>query len=119
MTRPVDPQRSSNPFGVAALCVGVLLVVVSAANRVLTPTMPFLHERYGVSFQSWFLFSAVSPAIIATAATVLGIIGLLLRGRPRMSAAIGTTLGATHLVVGVAGVLGSVAFAPLIATLEV
>lgn len=90
MTHAVDSQRSRNPFGVAALCVGVLLVVVSAVNQALTPTMPFFHMYYGVPFQSWLLVSVIPPAIIATTATVLGIIGLLLRGRPRMCAAIGT-----------------------------
>lgn len=118
MTEAVDFQRSRNPFGVAALCVGVLLVVVSAVNQALTPTMPFFHMYYGVPFQSWLLVSVIPPAIIATTATVLGIIALLLRGRPRMCAAIGTTLGATYLVVGVAGSLGSVVLAPLIGTLE-
>lgn len=118
MSHPVDPQRSRNPFGIAALCVGVLLVVVSAVNQALTPTMPFFHAYYDVPFRSWLLVSEIPPAIIATAATVLGIIGLLQRGRPRMTAAIGTTLGATYLVVGLAGAFGSVALAPAIATLE-
>lgn len=118
MTQAVDSQRSRNPFGIEALCVGVLLVVVSAVNQALTPTMPFFHAYYGVPFRSWLLVSVIPPAIIATAATVLGIIGLLLRGRPRMCAAVGTTIGATYLAVGVAGTLGSVVLAPAIATLE-
>lgn len=118
MTQAVGSPRSRNPFGVAALCVGVLLVVVSAVNQALTPTLPFFHTYYGVPFQSWLLASVIPPAIIATTVTVLGVIGLLLRGRPRMCAAIGTTIGATYLVVGLAGAFGSVALAPLIATLE-
>lgn len=118
ISHPVDHQRSRNPYGVAALGFGVLLVVVSAVNLALAPTMPFFHTYYGVPFRSWLLVSEIPPAIIATAATALGIIGLLLRGRPRMTAAIGTTLGATYLIIGLAGAFGSVVLAPAIATLE-
>lgn len=49
---------------------------------------------------------SIPSALPATLATALDIPALLLRDRARTAAIIGTTLGASHLLLGLVGMLG-------------
>jgi len=99
--------RRANPFGIASLIAGVLLLVISAVTQAISPAIPYLLAETGMSFRAIPFLISLPPAIIATVATALGIIGLLVRNQPRIAAIIGTTLGASHLLVGVAGIVGA------------
>ena len=100
---PAASPRRSNPFGLASLIAGVLLLILSIAAQALTPVVA---SGPGVPLRTSMLIPPLLPAIMAAIATVLGIIGLLLRDRPRTAAIIGTTLGASLLVVRVVGIIG-------------
>ncbi|MGP9536875.1 hypothetical protein ACT3SP_02630 [Brachybacterium sp. AOP43-C2-M15] len=106
MTQTASPPRR-NPIGLASLVAGILLLLVGFVVQSTTPAIPLLVERYGLSYQLLPLLYAIPQAVIAVIATALGVVGLVLRDRPRAAAIIGTTLGASHLVVGLVGMVGS------------
>lgn len=105
-----DPpvSRRGNPAGIASLAFGILLVLAGIAAHALSPALPFILERTGMSYQAIPFLFGIPQAVIATIATALGTVGLLLRDRTRAAAIIGTTLGASHLVVSLIGSLGGV-----------
>lgn len=108
MTTPrTTPARHGNPFGVASLVAGVLLLLAGIVVQSSAPAIPFLLARTGAPHQVIPLVISLPSAILAVIATVLGIVGLLLRDRNRIPAIIGTTLGASHLIAAVAGLIGS------------
>lgn len=100
----------SNPIGVASLVAGVLLVLASIAAQTVVPLLPLIATEMDFSYRTIPYLMSLPPAILATIATALGIVGLLLRDRTRVAAIIGTTLGVSHLIVGMAGVLSSAFF---------
>ena len=94
----------------ASLVAGVLLVLASIAAQVVVPLLPWIATEMDFSYRTIPYLMSLPPAILATSATALGIVGLLLRDRARVAAIIGTTLGVSHLIVGMAGVLSSALF---------
>lgn len=106
MVQPAAPRRG-NPFGIASLVFGILLILAGIATQALSPALPIIMERSGMSFRMVPLLFGIPQALLATIATVAGVIGLLLRDRARVPAIIGTTLGASHLAVSLVGVLGA------------
>lgn len=94
-------------MGIASLAFGTLLLLAGVASQALNPVLPLLLERTGMSFSMIPLLFGLPQAILAAIATVLGIVGLLLRDRARVPAIIGTTLGASHLVISLTGLLGA------------
>lgn len=100
-------QRGANPVGVASLVVGVLLLLAGVAAQSSAALLPLLMERTGLSYRALPLLISLPGIALALLATVLGVIGLLQRERRRTAAIIGTTLGGSHLLVSIAGVLGS------------
>lgn len=99
-----------NAVGVASLVAGVLLVLASIAAQIIVPLLPWIATELGFSYGTIPYLMSLPPAILATIATALGIVGLLLHDRTRVAAIIGTTLGVSHLLVGMAGVLSSALF---------
>lgn len=59
----------------------------------------------GFSYRTIPSLLALPPAIFATAATALGIVGIRQRDRARVPAIIGTTLGAADLIFNLSGLL--------------
>ena len=106
MTAPT-PGRRGNPAGVASLAFGVLLVVAGIATQALSRALPFILAETGMSYQAIPFLFGMPQAVLAVIATALGIVGLLLRDRTRVPAIIGTTLGASHLISSVIGLLGA------------
>lgn len=104
------PRPRGNPVGVASLVAGVLLVLASIAAQIIVPMLPLIATEMDFSYGTIPYLMSLPPAILATIATALGIVGLLLRDRARVAAIIGTTLGVSHLLVGMAGVLSSALF---------
>lgn len=107
ITEPGTPRRG-NPVGIASLTFGILLLLASLAAQAISPALPFLLERTGMSYQAIPFLFGIPQAVIATIATALGIVGLLLRDRARVPVIIGTPLGASHLIVSLVGSLGGV-----------
>ena len=99
--------RRANPYGIASLAAGVLMLVASIVAQSSAPAIPALLAETGMSYRMIPLLISLPPAILAVVTTCLGIIGLLLRDRARVAAIIGTTLGTAHLVIGVAGLVGA------------
>lgn len=106
-TPVLDARRTANPFGVASLIVGVLLLLLGAATMMLAPAIPTLLATFQLPYQAVGLLMSLPQALVALLATVLGIIGLLVRGRRRVAAIIGTTIGASHLITAAVGLVGS------------
>lgn len=106
---PASRPRS-NPVGVASLVAGVLLVLASIAVQTVVPLLPWIATEMDFSYRTIPYLMSLPPAILATIATALGIVGLLLRDRTRSSAIIGTTLGVSHLIVTTAGLFSSAFF---------
>lgn len=100
------PARRKNPFGLASLVVGLLLTLVGIATQATSPAIPYLLERTGTPYQLLPLFYTVPAGVLALITTVLGVIGLLVKDRPRTAAIIGTTLGASTLVAMLLGGIG-------------
>ncbi|WP_114855923.1 hypothetical protein [Brachybacterium sp. YJGR34] len=114
MTDTSTPRRG-NPAGIASLAVAILLLLASIAAHALAPALPLLLDQAGMSYRVVPLLITGPQVLLAIIAAVLGIIGLLLRDRPRVLALIGTTLGVSHLVVAVVGALASGVVAALLA----
>lgn len=106
MTQNPAVRRRSNPLGLASLIAAALLLVASIAGQLLYPLVPILAAEIGMSYQTIPMLISIPSAVLATLATALGIAGLLVRDRARTAAIIGTTLGASHLILGLVGVLG-------------
>lgn len=106
MTETSTVRRRSNPLGVASLVAAALLLVASIAGQLLYPLVPFLANEIGMSYQTLPMLISIPSALLATIATALGIAVLLLRDRARTAAIMGTALGASHLILGLVGVLG-------------
>ena len=77
MPPATPPTRTGNGLGVAALIIGILALI--------TAILPFL------SFVAWV------PAIIAIG---LGIAGLVQKGKPKATAAIGLIAGVLAIIIG-------------------
>lgn len=107
ITEPGTPRRG-NPVGIASLAFGILLLLAGLGAETLSPALPFLLERTGMSYQAIPFLFGIPQAVIATIATALGVVGLLLRDRARVPAIIGATLDASHLIVNLVGSLGGV-----------
>jgi hypothetical protein len=60
-----------------------------------------------MSYQVIPVLFGIPQAILATIATAAGVIGLLRWNRARVPAIIGTTLGASHLIASLLGLLGA------------
>lgn len=104
---PDPASRRRNPLGLASLVVGVLLLVLGIIVQTVTPVVPRILQDLNLPYSAISLVIAGPQAIVAALATVLGVIGLLLRERKRVAAIIGTTLGASHLLVMIVGMLGA------------
>ncbi|WP_422117852.1 hypothetical protein [Brachybacterium sp. UNK5269] len=104
------PRLRGNPVGVASLIAGVLLVLAIIAEQTVMLFLPVALAELSFPYRSVPYLISLPPPILATIATALGIVGLLLRDRTRVAAIIGTTLGVSHLIVGMAGVLSSALF---------
>ena len=102
--QPSAPRRG-NPLGLVSLAFGVLLLLASIVTQSLAPALPVILERTGASFRMVPLLFGIPQALLATIATAAGIVGLLLRDRVRVTSIIGTTLGASHLIVSLIGLL--------------
>ena len=105
--------RRSNPVGIASLVAGALMVLASIAAQTAMPLLPVIMAEMNWSYRTIPMLISLPPAILAIIATALGIVGLLLRDRARVPAIIGTTLGASHLIIGVAGLLGAMFLFPM------
>jgi hypothetical protein len=92
----------------------VLLLLCGMASAGVSVAVPHLVESLGTSFQAVSLLIRVPSALMALVALVLGIVGLVLRDRPRTAAIIGTTLGVAHLVSAGAAMLVSFLVASLL-----
>lgn len=101
-----EPRRG-NSFGVASLIAGIVLLALGVLNQSLAPAIPMIMAETSIPFSSMPLLYLAPPAIVATIGTALGIVGLLVRNRSRDAAIIGTTFGVSHLVVGLAGIIGA------------
>ena len=99
--------RRGNPAGLVSLVFGILLLLANVAAQSLAPAIPVFLAKSGMSYQVIPLLFGIPQAVVAVIATALGIVGLLLRDRPRVPAIIGTTLGASHLISSVIGLLGA------------
>lgn len=106
MAQPTTAPPRRNLLGIASLVAATLLLLASIAGQLLYPLVPFLANELGMSYQTLPMLVSIPSALLATIATALGIAGLLLRDRARTAAIIGTTLGASHLALGLVGVLG-------------
>lgn len=104
--QPGAPRRG-NRLGLVSLAFGILLLVAGIASQALSPALPVILERTGMSFQMVPLLFGIPQALLATIATAAGVIGLLLRDRARAEAIIGTTLGASHLIASLIGLVGA------------
>lgn len=100
------PQR--NPFGTASLVCGIVMLVVGILTQALAIALPYLIDDTLVAMRLMPLVNAVPIGLLALTATVLGVIGLLAKGRPRTAAIIGTTLGASTLMSLVLGTIATV-----------
>lgn len=87
------PRGRANPVGIIALIIGVLpLLAYPLSARIsmfammlfLTPSVP----------------TFVLHLVLAVTATILGIVGLTLRGRSKTAAAVGLGFGAVSLYLG-------------------
>jgi uncharacterized SAM-binding protein YcdF (DUF218 family) len=107
MTAPLHVRRG-NPVGIASLAFGLLLLVAGIVVQALSPVLPSILAETGMSFRTIPFLFAIPQAVIAMIATALGVVGLLLRDRARVAAIIGTTLGASHLIVSLVGSLAAV-----------
>lgn len=107
MVQDSAAHRRGNPFGVASLVAGIVLLALGALTQSLAPAVPLFMAQTGIPFSAMPSLYLIPPAIVATIATALGIVGLLVRHRNRVAAIIGTTLGASHLVVGLVGIFGA------------
>lgn len=106
--------RRKNPVGLASLVFGILLVLLTLAWRVLSPALPRIVQSFDLPLSAVSLFMVVPSAVVAVIATILGIVGLLLRDRRRAAAIIGTTLGASTLINLVVGTVGSLLVAAVL-----
>ena len=99
------PRRS--PIGLASLVAGVLLLLWGLVASALRMAMPALLASVGSSYGIVSLLIMLPGLLLALVALGLGIGGLLQRDRSRVAAVIGTTLGASHLVLAGGGSLAS------------
>jgi len=103
-----------SPLGTAALIAGVLLLLWVIFSTTLTAAMPYLITRVGMSVAAISLLHAAPTLVLGLLAVVLGAIALLQPGRRRTGAIIGTTIGASQLLILVLGTLGTVMFSAVL-----
>lgn len=103
---PAPPRR--NPFGLASLIVGAVLLLASPLIGALLPALMMRSEAGWSAVGIAMNVQALIGAGIALIATALGVVGLLQRDRGRTTAIIGTTLGASYLVTTLVGASSSV-----------
>lgn len=103
------PTRAAerNPLGVASLVAGVLLLLWLVLSTTMTAAMPYLVTERGMPLGMITVLRVVPTVLLGLLAVVLGIIALLPRGRRRTSAVIGVTIGASQLLILVAGMAGA------------
>lgn len=75
ITEPGTPRRG-NPVGIASLALGILLLLAGLGAQTLSPALPFLLERTGMSYQAIPYLFGIPQAVIATIATALGVVAL-------------------------------------------
>jgi len=104
---PTSPAVApkANPVGTASLITGILLLLVSIATTGVSQALPLIMQEFDLSIAQVAWILPLPSGIVAVVATVLGVIGLVLPGRRRVAAIIGTTLGAAHLISGIAVIL--------------
>lgn len=106
MVQPAAPRRG-NPVGIASVVFGILMLLASIAELIVVPLLPLALLETSFPYRSVPYLLSLPAAFFATSATVLGIVGLLLRDRARVPAVIGTTLGASHLIVNLPAMYGA------------
>lgn len=106
MTAPT-PVRRGNPAGVASLVFSVLLLLADIAAQVFGFIVYDFVFRIDLDIRMGSILLLIPQVLLATIATVTGIIGLRLRDRPRVAAIIGTTMGAYLLIAVLCGFVGS------------
>ena len=50
-TAQTSVPRRGNPLGLVSLAFGILLLVAGIASQALSPALPFIMERTGISFR--------------------------------------------------------------------
>lgn len=103
----IAPARRRSPVGIASLVAGVLLLLWGLVGSALRMALPAIMESAATSYGVASMLIMIPGLLLALLALVLGVIGLLLRDRPRVAAIIGTTLGASHLLLAAGGALAS------------
>lgn len=96
MAEPTTASRG-NPIGVASLAFGTLLLLAGIVSQVIMQVMPVGDRAMDLAF--WVMVAS------AGLATILGTVGLLTPRRPRGAAIFGTVIGASHLVLGMVGIV--------------
>lgn len=103
------PAPRPNPAGLASLIAGAVLLLLGFVRILISQSLPLFLDRLDLSFPQvsiWLQAANVLSALIALVTVVLGVVGLLLPGRRRTAAIIGTTLGAAQLANTAVSLLG-------------
>ena len=105
---PLPPQRTRNVCGRVSLVLGLVIVLVSTLQQILSLMLPFIIQHFSLPISSagmlFIPFMALN-ALLGIIAVVFGIIGLTRPNLPRGAAAAGTALGGHVLLsVAVAGI---------------
>lgn len=108
------PRLRPNPLGIASLVAGVLMTMVTILEPLVYVVMPDLMTLTSMSSTALSYLLSAPGTVLALFAAVLGVIGLLQRGRARTAAIIGTTLGVPRLLFEVTSTLVTVLIYPLL-----
>lgn len=101
---PAGPTRTaSNPAGIISLIGGILVVVLSIVSQGVNLLLPLLSYRYHLNPSHLVLLMAVPIALLALVTVIVGIIGLVQRGRAHGAAIAGTAIGGAHLAIMLGG----------------
>lgn len=101
------PALRSNPLGTVSLVAAILLLLAQLASQLLWPFIPYLTQRIELPYSTLDLFLMVPIVLFALVAAITGIIALLLKGRRRTAAIIGTTLGVTTVAFRIVGAVAA------------
>ena len=98
---PPQPRRARNVPGRVALVLGLVIVLVSTLQQLMSLMVPYLMRHFALTAASvgWlFLPFMVLDALLGIIAVAFGIVGLTRPNLPRGAAAAGTALGGHALL---------------------
>lgn len=105
---PSTAQKPGNAAGTTAFVLAVAYVVVGIALTGVTSALPALLSRSGVdptTIGLAFTVVAVVQLLLAAVVTLVGVIGVVRRGAPRILAGIAVGVGGSGLVLGSASLI--------------